>query len=132
MKYVLIKNKKRKSKARPVLVGPFLVIKNKKQTLNIYSQPLIDKLSLREINHDLEPLLRQILLYLASDEDDETQTGRYYDLLAKQRSNILNNYEKKLSKAAVEAYMQKIRFVAFELKKRLMSYQYQKESLKIK
>lgn len=123
----LIRKEKKPKIIDAISTEATLELKLKRRTVTIKAQFLLDALLLKEINPDLDKLIEEILEHLATDEDDSTQTGLLYDELAKQRSMILNKYEKRLSENAVQTYMKKIRFAAFELRKRLMAYNYQNQ-----
>lgn len=106
------------------------IIKIKKQEINLIYQELIDRILLKEVFKSLNKTLNNTLKYLTDEEDNEEETSKLYDELAKQRSIILKKYEKYLSALAKEQYLKKIRFLALELKKRAISYNYSTEKLK--
>ena len=121
MKWILTKNKKNRQPKEAELATNNYVMKLKKQEILVMNQGIIDAVLLEQINKSLARLLNEIINCLTDDEDDAEKAGLLYDELAKQRSIILNNYEKHLSAAAIQTYMKKIRFVALELKKQLMA-----------
>lgn len=125
--YYLIKNKKSKLINREVSKN-YLELELDKQKIILNNQKLIDQLYLNKIIPKLEKLAKKILLYLNTEDDDENETSLLYDELAKQRSIILKRYEKLLSDEAILKYMKNIRFLASELKKRLLTYNYEKVS----
>ena len=132
MKWKVVRRKKKiKTKNQDVALNSWL-FKSKEKNLLINNQTLIDQLCLGIINEFLDELLTRIVNYLASEEDDAETTSLLYDELAKQRSFILQEYEAFLSPWAVQMYMKKLRFAAFELKKRLKSYNYQRRSVKVR
>ena len=123
MKYTLIKE------SHSSLIETYIPNSNnyilevkKKKKIIIISQKIIDKLILKEIMKELNPLLNKIVKYLASDEEDEETSSLLFDDLSKQRSIILKKYEKLLSAGAINSYMKKIRFLVLELKRKLYSY----------
>jgi len=121
MKWSLNKSKK-KTKAKntyPSLDNLEFKIKN--QMLVIHHQELIDNLLLKQINANLDELIKRILEYLADEDDNADETMLLFDELARLRS-VFAKYDQQLSKEAKLNYMKKIRFVAFELKKRLIGY----------
>jgi len=130
MNWQLIRRKKKQKAKKVKKTGNFIPVLIKKKELTIINQDLIDKLLLYEINKVLDRLLINILQYLSAEEDDAGKTALLFDELSKQRGNILNQYEEVMSKLAIEEYMKKIRFAAFELRKRLVSYEYAKTEYK--
>ena len=122
MELILIKVKKKKKPKKISKADLSLPVLIKKREIRLNNQYLIDKYLLNHINKELDKLLIRILEYLSSEEDDAGKTSLLFDELSKQRGNILNQYEESMSKLAIEEYMRKIRFAAFELKKRLISY----------
>ncbi|MDD2207999.1 MAG: hypothetical protein PHG03_00770 [Bacilli bacterium] len=106
------------------------LIKFKKQEISLNYQKYIDTILLKEVFKILNPILIKVLTYLTSEEDEETETGKLYDELAKQRSIILKKYEKHLSREARDKYFKNIRFLALELQKRLKTYTYKTEKTK--
>ena len=131
MSYILIKQANKFKHVKDLkLASNIWVYEDTKKSLLLMNQPLIDRIILPMINADLDLLIKQIITCLSEDDEDEGQISNLYDELAKQRSIILNKYEKYLSKRAQEVYMKKIRFAAFELKKRLITYNYPKTTIK--
>lgn len=126
--YFLIRKKEKNKFINRELSNNYLELEINKITIILNNQRLIDELYLNKIMPKLDALAKEILLYLNSEDDDEDKTSLLYDELAKQRSIILKRYEKFLSDEAVHKYMKNIRFLASELKKRLLTYNYEKVS----
>jgi len=124
MKWFLIKKEKKIKIKKPELAINGLEIELKKQLIIIYPQDVIDRLLLKMIEEDLDKLIRKIINHLTNDEESADETALLLDELARQRS-VYREYDHKLSKKAIMKYMKKIRFVAFELKQRLVSYTYE-------
>lgn len=103
-----------------------LKFKNKKEIF-ITNQALIDKIILKKIFINLNPLINKTLDYLTNIEDDESETSRLYGLLAKEREIILKKYDEYLSNQAKDEYLKKIRFLVIELNKRIITYTVEKK-----
>ena len=131
MKWSLTKTKK---KIKIKNISPptnSLEHKINKQLIIISNGELIDKLLLKNLEPELNNLIKRILEYLTEEEDDADEAILLFDELARLRS-IFNEQEEKLSKSVVTNYMKKIRFVAFELKKRLIRYKLERTTTKEK
>ena len=96
--------------------------------LSVVNEKIIDHLVLKDIEPELDDLMKRIIDYLEGD-DSEDEAALLLDELAHLRS-VLSEVEKKLSKAVVVMQMKKIRFIAFELKKRLINYNNDKKRVK--
>ena len=135
MKFILIKTKKKQKMKNVVFTERFLFKLEesiKKREICIVDQRLIDRYCLYEINKKLDKLLNKILIHLSSEDADPGETTILFDTLARMRGQILNTQEELMTKDAIEEYMEKIRFAAFELKKRMMSYQYTPTEQKVR
>jgi len=122
MKWILKKSKKKRKTKNQEIAKNILEVQLKKQNIDIYQQKMIDYLLLKMINRDLDKLINKIVYYLASEDNDDEETALLFDELAKLRG-IYREYDKKMSEEATLSYMKKVRFAAFELKKRILSYE---------
>ena len=128
MNFIFIKTKKKKKMTNIIYTDKSL----SRLEICLVDQRLIDKYCLYEINRKLDKLLNKILIHLSSEDADPGETTILFDTLARARGHILNSQEELMTKEAIEEYMEKIRFAAFELKKRMMSYQYTQTEQKVR
>ncbi|NLL02107.1 MAG: hypothetical protein GX265_03710 [Mollicutes bacterium] len=124
MGYILIKEKDSIKVNSFDLSHNSYTIKLKKREVLLVNQKIIDRILLIELFKKLNPLFKQIIFYLNEETDDTESAGKFLDELAKQRTIILNKYEKYLSLRAREEYLKNIRFLAIELKRRSITYTY--------
>ena len=120
MKYKLTKTKKKNKAKNTHDALNNLERKIKKQKICIKSQTIIDHLLLKEFKVELDKKLVKILEYLSDEEDNADETLLLFDELARLRSILYE--DQRLSKEITMKYMKKIRLIAYELKKRLISY----------
>ncbi len=83
--------------------------------IKLNNQILIDKYYLEKIMPKINKISKKII---EDEDEDPSKIKSLYDELKKLRLFFLNNYEKNMSKKAVDYYMKNIRFLALELRGR--------------
>ena len=103
-----------------------------KQKMILLNQHLIDLYLRSKYYPALTKIFSKIINFLSDDDENPEDSGLLLDELARERTIILNKYEKYLSEEEKDYYMNPIRLLSNELKNKYYSYTKTHKPLKVK